>query len=111
MAVLGSVLGAVYASRMMDLLPTGLPLASADAAAQTLGQATVLAEQLEGASGHAVLEAGRAAYVHAMHVTDLVAAAILVLGAVVDLTTLQRNVTRVLDPAEPRPRAASRPSG
>jgi DHA2 family multidrug resistance protein-like MFS transporter len=111
MAVLGSVLGAVYASRMMDLLPTGLPLASADAAAQTLGQATVLAEQLEGASGHAVLEAGRAAYVHAMHVTDLVAAAILVLGAVVALATLPRKVTQLQSPAEPAPSAAPRTTG
>jgi DHA2 family multidrug resistance protein-like MFS transporter len=108
MAVLGSVLGAVYASRIVDLLPSGLLPGSADAAAQTLGQATVVAEQLGGTTGQAVLEAGRAAYVHAMHVTDLVAAAILGLGAVVALTTLPRKVP---DLAEPRRSAAPRPTG
>jgi DHA2 family multidrug resistance protein-like MFS transporter len=110
MAVLGSVLGAVYASRAMDLLPSGLPPATADAAAQTLGQATVVAEQLGGTTGQAVLEAGRAAYVHAMHATDLVAAAILVLGAVIALARLPRHVPPLQDPTDSRPTAAPRPA-
>jgi MFS transporter, DHA2 family, multidrug resistance protein len=91
MAVLGSVLGAVYASRTTDLLPAGLPPATADAAAQTLGQATVVADQLGGTVGEAVLEAGRAAYVHAMHATDLVAAVVLGCGAVIALVALPRD--------------------
>ncbi|MDN5796288.1 MAG: MFS transporter [Intrasporangium sp.] len=92
MAVLGSILGAVYASRMAQLLPPGLPASVADAASETLGQATVVADRLGGASGHAVLEAGRAAFVDAMHVTDLAAAAVLVLGAVLAVLTLPRHV-------------------
>ncbi|MGN6752828.1 MAG: MFS transporter [Intrasporangium sp.] len=91
MAVLGSVLGAVYAARVSDLLPSGLPGSVADAAAETLGQATVVADHLGGGIGQAVLDAGRTAYVDAMHVTDLVAAAVLVVGAVLAVTTLPRR--------------------
>ncbi len=43
------------------------------------------------------------AYVDAMHVTDLVAAAVLVIGAVVALTTLPGQVVRT-DDAESRAR-------
>jgi DHA2 family multidrug resistance protein-like MFS transporter len=91
MAVLGSVLGAVYAARMDVLLPAGLPPAAHDAAQQTLGEAGVVAARLGGAQGQAVLEAARTAYVDGMHVSDVVAAGLLLVGAVVALTTLPRH--------------------
>ena len=103
MAVLGSILGAVYASRVSELLPSGLAASLADAAAETLGQATVVAEQVGGPVGHGVLDAARTAYVEAMHVTDLVAAGVLVVGAAVALATLPRRVGR---PAGAGPQAA-----
>ncbi|KRB43802.1 MFS transporter [Terrabacter sp. Root181] len=91
MAVLGSVLGAVYAARMDVLLPAGLPPGARDAAQQTLGEAGVVAARLGGAQGQAVLEAARTAYVDGMHVSDVVAAGLLLVGAVVALTTLPRH--------------------
>ncbi|EWT03627.1 MFS transporter [Intrasporangium oryzae NRRL B-24470] len=91
MAVLGSVLAAVYAAHVADRLPVGLPPVTAEAAGQTLGEATVVAEHLGGASGQAVLEGARAAYVSGMHVTDLVAAGVLVVGALVAAILLPRT--------------------
>jgi MFS transporter, DHA2 family, multidrug resistance protein len=91
MAVLGSILGAVYAARLDGLLPAGLPQQMHEAAAQTLGEAVVVAGQLGGARGEAVLEAARTAYVDGMHVSDLVAAAVLLVGAVVALVALPRH--------------------
>jgi DHA2 family multidrug resistance protein-like MFS transporter len=91
MAVLGSVLGAVYAARLDVLLPEGLPAQVHDAATQTLGEAFVVAGRLGGARGEAVLEAARRAYVDGMHASDLVAAALLVGGAVVALVALPRH--------------------
>ena len=91
MAVLGSVLGAVYAARLDVLLPAGLPSAAHDAALQTLGEAGVVSAQLGGASGREVLEAARTAYVDGMHVSDVVAAGVLLVGAVVALAALPRH--------------------
>lgn len=91
MAVLGSILGAVYAARLDVLLPAGLPPAAHDAALQTLGEAGVVSERLGGAPGRAVLEAARTAYVDGMHVSDVVAAGVLLVGAVVALAALPRH--------------------
>ena len=90
MAVLGSVLAAVYSSRVAELLPSGLAGSASHAARQTLGQASVVADRMGGGTGAAVLGAARSAYVQAMHVTDLTAAAVLVAGALVALLTLPR---------------------
>ncbi|WP_323097671.1 MFS transporter [Intrasporangium sp. YIM S08009] len=97
MAVLGSVLGATYASRVVELLPAGLPASVVDAASQTLGEASVVAARVGGATGDGVLAAAREAYVHGMHVTDVVAAAVLVVGAVVALAFLPRHEARRAD--------------
>jgi DHA2 family multidrug resistance protein-like MFS transporter len=91
MAVLGSVLGAVYASRMSALLPSTLSASVAEAAAETLGQATVVADRVGGPVGQTILDAARSAYVEAMHVTDLVAAGVLVVGALLTVATLPRR--------------------
>lgn len=106
MAVLGSVLASVYAAHVADALPAGLTAGAAEAAGQTLGEATVVAEQLGGASGASVLEAARAAYVSGMHVTDIVAAGVLVVGALVAALLLPRKPAHV-DEREPDPAAVS----
>jgi len=97
MAVLGSVLGATYAARVVELLPAGLSPSVVDAASQTLGEASVVAARVGGAAGEGVLAAARAAYVHGMHVTDVVAASVLVVGAVVALAFLPRGEARSAD--------------
>jgi DHA2 family multidrug resistance protein-like MFS transporter len=93
MAVLGSILGAVYTSRVVELLPAGLSDKVIGASSETLGEATVVAAQLGGDQGRSVLEAARTAYVDAMHVTDLAAAALLLVGAVLALTMLPRRTS------------------
>jgi DHA2 family multidrug resistance protein-like MFS transporter len=105
MAILGSVLAAVYSSRLAETLPTNIAGPAAHAAEQTLGQATVIATQAGGGTGEAVLRAARSAYVQAMHVTDLVAAAILLTGALVALLTLPRTASR----QEPTPTPRNHP--
>jgi DHA2 family multidrug resistance protein-like MFS transporter len=91
MAVLGSVLAAVYAARLGTLLPAGLPAGARESASQGLGDAVVVGSRLGGAQGERVLEAARTAYVDGMHVGDLVAAALLLAGAVLALVTLPRR--------------------
>ena len=91
MAVLGSVLAAVYGSRLSELLPPGLPAEASAAAEETLGGATVVAEQLSGPVGAAVLGAARSAYVSGMHVAVLVAVGAALLGALVALIALPRK--------------------
>jgi MFS transporter, DHA2 family, multidrug resistance protein len=93
MAVLGSILGAVYAARLGVLLPAGLSHAAHDAALQTLGEAGVVSARLGGAQGRIVLEAARTAYVDGMHVSDLVAAGVLLVGAAIALAALPRYRT------------------
>jgi DHA2 family multidrug resistance protein-like MFS transporter len=89
MALLGSVLAAVYRTQADQLMPVGLPAAAAEEAGQTLGGAVAVAAHLPGALGDAVLAAGRVAYTSAMHVACLTAAGVLVLAAVVTLVLLQ----------------------
>lgn len=110
MAVLGSILGAVYAARLDALLlgsgapgltgVSGLSGQVRDSVTQTLGEAVVVAGSLGDGQGRALLGAARTAYVDGMHVADLVAAAVLLIGAVVALTALPRRQ---------RPAAASLP--
>ncbi len=90
MAVLGSIASAAYAARMDDN-PLGMPSAVAEAARRTLGEAVVVAEQVSGAGGEALLGAARTAYVQAMHLADLVAAGVLLVGAVTAAATLPRR--------------------
>lgn len=91
MAVLGSVLAAVYRSRVAELLPGDLPSGVSARVHETLGEATVVAAHAGGSEGGAILAAARSAYVDAMHVTVVVAAAVLVIGIVVALTALPRK--------------------
>ncbi|MDV3220500.1 MFS transporter, partial [Intrasporangium sp.] len=91
MAVLGSVLAAVYRSRLSELLPGVLTNEVTAPAGETLGGATVVAERVGGDAGAAILGAARAAYVFGMHTAVLVAAGAAVLGAVIALTALPRR--------------------
>jgi DHA2 family multidrug resistance protein-like MFS transporter len=100
MAVLGSVLAAVYGSRLSELLPSGLPADISAAAGETLGGATVVAGEVGGVQGAAILDAARSAYVSGMHAAVLVAAGAAVLGAVIALTALPRKPIGQVDPAD-----------
>jgi DHA2 family multidrug resistance protein-like MFS transporter len=94
MALLGSVLAAVYRTQADRLMPAGLPAEAAAEAGQTLGGAVAVAAHLPAALGQAVLDAGRAAYTSAMHSACLTAAGVLVVAAVVTLGMLRGDDRR-----------------
>ncbi|MFC9425201.1 MFS transporter [Streptomyces sp. NPDC056987] len=93
-ALLGSVMNAVYAPAMASL--KGVPPGTGPAAADSLGEAYQVAARLGGPAGQAVRAAARDAYVHGLHVTLLVSAGLLLLGAVAAL-----RLPRAMECAEP----------
>jgi DHA2 family multidrug resistance protein-like MFS transporter len=85
-AVLGSVLAAVYRSHVV--LPA-LPAGSRHAAGESLAGALAVAQT--GGGGTSLVDTARAAYTAGMHTADVVAAALLLGGAVLALVTLRRT--------------------
>ncbi|MFE3603098.1 MFS transporter [Streptomyces sp. NPDC059142] len=82
-ALLGSVMNAVYAPAMASV--KGVPPGASTAAADSLGEAYQVAARLGGSAGQALRTAARESYVHGLHVTLLVSAGLLLLGAVAAL--------------------------
>ncbi len=80
-AVLGSLLSAAYRSGIQDELSV-LPPGARHAAGESIEGTLTAAERL-GAAGRALVEPARAAFVDAMHVTVLGAAAVALVGALV----------------------------
>ncbi|HEY7741722.1 MAG TPA: MFS transporter [Burkholderiales bacterium] len=84
-AVLGSIVTAVYRSEVAGILPSGLPTEAAEAARATLGGAVAVAGDLQGPAGAALLDAARAAFGQSFElvsgVSAVVAVAIAMLAA------------------------------
>ena len=104
-AILGSILAAGYRSHVDALLPDGLASGAHATAHDSLAGASVAAAQLPGQIGHAVLEAGRTAYLSGMRVTEIVAAVTMLAMAVLtgyllrgDEPTPATQPEKVLDP-------------
>lgn len=95
-ALLGSVMNAAYAPGLSSGAVDGVPAAAGSAAANSLGQAYQVAAQLGGPAGEALRIAARHSFVHGLHVTLLVSAALLLLGAVAAL-----RLPRVMDCGAP----------
>ena len=93
-AVLGSVLSTLYRNDLR--LPGGLSERTAGAAEESVGAGVETGGKLSGATGRHVIDAARQAYCHSLHTTTLVAAGIMLVGAVAALFAL-RNVPAVLD--------------
>ncbi|MEU9138858.1 MFS transporter [Streptomyces sp. NPDC048404] len=89
-ALLGSVMNAAYAPGLSSV--PGVPAADSAAAGHSLGEAYQVADRLGGASGGALRQAARDSFVHGLHVTLLVSAGLLLLGAVMAL-----RLPRVMD--------------
>jgi len=106
-AVLGSLGAAVYRSQVADSLPAGLPAATETAARDTPGAAVAGGDQMPGALGADLLEAGREAFTQAVQTTALVSATILA-GAAVMAALLLRHVR---GGGNPEPRPESGPDG
>jgi DHA2 family multidrug resistance protein-like MFS transporter len=82
-ALLGSVMNAAYAPGLSGV--PGVPESAAAAAGHSLGEAYEVAGRLGGSPGEALRHAARDSFVHGLHVTLLVSAALLLLGAVMAL--------------------------
>ncbi len=79
-AVLGSVLGAVYAASLA--VPTSVGPVAVQDARETLGGAVAVADRVGGVEGQRLIDAAVAAFTHAAAVTSAVAAVVLVAVAV-----------------------------
>ncbi|GHF22104.1 MFS transporter [Streptomyces griseoluteus] len=82
-ALLGSVMNAAYAPAL-DSVP-GVPASASSAAGRSLGEAYDIAARLGGPAGAALRDAARDSFVHGLHVTLLVSAGLLLLGALMAL--------------------------
>lgn len=89
-ALLGSVMNAAYAPGLAAV--PGVPAEASRAAANSLGEAYQVADQLGGAAGGALHQAARHAFVNGLHVTLFVSAGLLLLGAV-----MARRLPRMME--------------
>ncbi|MDQ0830038.1 DHA2 family multidrug resistance protein-like MFS transporter [Streptomyces achromogenes] len=109
-ALLGSVMNAAYAPGLSSV--PGVPASASAAAGHSLGEAYEVAGRLGGPAGAALRATARDCFVHGLHVTLLVSAGLLLLGAVMALRlprTMQCESAPVELPA-PREVAPSRVS-
>ena len=103
-ALLGSVMNAAYAPGLTRV--EGVPAAASTSASHSLGEAYEVAAQLGGPAGLALRHAARDSFVHGLHVTLLVSAGLLLLGAAMALK-LPRVMQCETPPVElPKPREA-----
>jgi DHA2 family multidrug resistance protein-like MFS transporter len=82
-ALLGTVMNAAYAPGLSSV--PGVPASASAAAGNSRGEAYEGAGQLGGAAGETLRAAARDCFVHGLHVTLLVSAGLLLLGAVMAL--------------------------
>ncbi|MEU9800099.1 MFS transporter [Streptomyces sp. NPDC051000] len=99
-ALLGSVMNAAYAPGLAHV--PGVSAADSAGAANSLGEAYQIAAHLGGPAGASLYAAARHSFVHGLHVTLVVSAALLFAGAVMALK-LPRAMDCAADPdtAEP----------
>ncbi|KUN77232.1 MFS transporter [Streptomyces griseoruber] len=82
-ALLGSVMNAAYTPGLSSV--PGVPASASAAAGHSLGEAYEVAGQLGGPAGTALRRVAKDSFVHGLHVTLLVSAGLLLLGAVMAL--------------------------
>ncbi len=108
-ALLGSVMNSAYAPGVSGV--PGVPDRASAAAAHSLGEAHEVAAGLGGPVGEALRQAARDAFVHGLHITLVVSAGLLLLGAAIALR-LPRAMSGETAPVEvPAPREAVEPRG
>ncbi len=99
-ALLGSVMNAAYAPGLASA--SGVPSSARTAAENSLGEAYDVADSLGGSAGSALRSAARDSFVNGLHVTLLVSAGLLLLGALAAL-----RLPRVMSCVEPDVAAAA----
>ncbi|MFJ3585433.1 MFS transporter [Streptomyces sp. NPDC090127] len=108
-ALLGSVMNAAYAPGLASV--PDVPAEASRAAANSLGEAYQVADQLGGPAGAALYHAARHAFVDGLHITLFVSAGLLLVGALMALR-LPRVMECTVDPEDlvtPAPEEASAP--
>jgi DHA2 family multidrug resistance protein-like MFS transporter len=88
-AILGSIVTAVYRTAMASATPVGVPSGAADAARDTLGGAAAIAASLPARTGAALLAAAREAFTDAVVLTATVSAALVVIAAIMTAVVLR----------------------
>jgi DHA2 family multidrug resistance protein-like MFS transporter len=89
-AVLGSVVTAIYRGKVAAALPAGIPAEAAEAARSTIGGAVSVSGQLPGTLGADLLGAAREAFVQAFGTTAAISAAMAMGVAILAATLLRR---------------------
>jgi MFS transporter, DHA2 family, multidrug resistance protein len=89
-AVLGSIVTAVYRSEMTASAFEGVPPEAIDAARDTLAAAVQAGESLPGDTGGALIDAARAAFAESMQAASLISCALAFLAAAVCAKGLRR---------------------
>ncbi|MFD4230693.1 MFS transporter [Streptomyces sp. NPDC058545] len=84
-ALLGSVMNAAYTPGLAKLSRAGVPAEASTAASHSLGEAYQVASRLGGPLGEVLRSTARHAFVNGLHVTLLVSAGLLLLGALAAL--------------------------
>ncbi|MCC7253935.1 MFS transporter [Hyphomicrobium sp.] len=88
-AVLGSLVTAIYRSAMAGQPLVGVPAHAVDAAKDTLGGAVDAAAQLGGAAGTQLLDSARGAFVHAFEIASAASTLGALLAALMAVTLLK----------------------
>ncbi|MET7937654.1 MFS transporter [Streptomyces sp. NPDC005322] len=103
-ALLGSVMNAAYEPGVSSV--AGVPARAGAEARQSLGAAYEVSDQLGGAAGSALRAAARASFVHGLHVTLVVSAGLLLVGAAAALRLPKVMECGASDEEGPEPGAA-----
>jgi DHA2 family multidrug resistance protein-like MFS transporter len=90
-AVLGSIVSAVYRSQMSGAVLPGITPEVLTTARETLGAAIEVAQTLEAESRDAIVTAARAAFTGAMHAASYVSAALGIVAAIVCARFMRRG--------------------
>lgn len=93
-AVLGSIVTALYRGRMAEQASTGMPVDAVEAARDTLGGAVSVAEQLTGEVGVALLFAAREAFTVSMQVAAWISVALVLSAALLSAAVISRAPRR-----------------
>lgn len=108
-AVVGSLLATRYQDRIASVLPAGMPRATRDTILGSIGGAQQVAARVGGASGQALNQAAKAAFVNGMTLGFTVAAPVAAAAAVIAFVVLPARRRRVtsMPPAGETPRQAA----
>ncbi|MCX0243055.1 MFS transporter [Streptomyces drozdowiczii] len=110
-ALLGSVMNAAYTPGLAGLHADGVPASAAAGAARSLGEAYQQAAHLGGPLGAVLRTTARDAFIAGLHVTLLVSAGLLLLGALaaLRLPRAMECAPKLCEPRDPAERPADAP--